>query len=250
MELECKKCKQRKNQSEFYNGVECYSCWETEVDTKKVQELREKLSQYLEIDKGKIKENLTLKQLKEVRKVIKDNYVAGSDSAGSKVSEKGGKELIIALWVTGQKLGVQPFAYLKEIDLKIEKLKPAPEPVPELKTYTHDCPVCGKTFYCELEESDNSEKKANDILDKKVNKHIEKIHEKKKRELPDPDEEEVQDRPQKKASVNQKSEQTNRPSADSSKIPLPLIIIGSLLLIIGLIVLLGYFVGKKTKSSK
>jgi hypothetical protein len=40
---------------------------------------------------------LSLDQLEKVRKIIKDNYVPGSDFIGGKASEAGGKELIKAL---------------------------------------------------------------------------------------------------------------------------------------------------------
>ncbi|WP_147410168.1 hypothetical protein [endosymbiont GvMRE of Glomus versiforme] len=188
LKIRCSKCKEEKYHTEFYDGIECFVCWETGINEAKVQELREQLTQYLDIDKAKLKAGLTLEQLKEVRKIISDNYVVGSDTIGGEASKKGGKELIVALWTSdGSKMGWQPSKCLEKIDLQIKNLKPAPEPQTELKTYTDVCPTCNEMFFCELEEGDTSEKEASNRLSEQINKHIKKVHEeeekkKKKRE--------------------------------------------------------------------
>lgn len=86
-EVKCAKCwkKVEVSKAVFAGKVECYWCWELGINKEKVKELREQLSQYIEIGPNKPKENLTLEQLKEVRQIFSDNYFGDSDERSKEI---------------------------------------------------------------------------------------------------------------------------------------------------------------------
>jgi len=163
--FKCSNCSQKIEASKivvFDGKVECYSCWEKGIDKFKVKELRDKLIPYLEIDRS---------ELKKTRKIIEENYFGENDERSKEI-------LMVLSWISEDKRGISPSAYLKKIDLEIKKLEPTPEPEPQLKKYTQKCPNCEKTFSCEVEESDTSEKEANANLSEQIGKHVKEVHEK------------------------------------------------------------------------
>src|SRR3954470_9543548 len=69
--LKCQACKTNEMSVETTksDGSKIYVCQECDTKLKKIQTLRSQLSQYLEIDNGKVKDNLSLGQLKQVEQI-------------------------------------------------------------------------------------------------------------------------------------------------------------------------------------
>jgi len=250
--VECTKCKFKVECTEIVvwnNKIECYECWEFLISKKRVKELREQLSQYIEIDKDKNepKEGLTLSQLEEVKQIFKDNYFGESEDRS--------KVIFNALVWKGRNNHVgHPLECLKKIDAKIKELTEPPAPRPKLpEIYTLNCPFCNKKFSCELERGidalSGKWREAKDELNEKRVKHIREVH-------GEGGGERESDSNDNNSEDNQKIElqtdslpKSNLPNSTENKPPWPLIITGVLLA--GVLLIGGIFLVKhKSKSQK
>jgi hypothetical protein len=119
--LKCQKCKTNEMSIEASqsDGSKIYVCQECDTKLKKIQTLRNQLSQYLEIDNVKLKDNLSLGQLKQVEQILKSNLV---QEKGSLVASA---ELNEALLSSSKKQGRLATCYLTEIQQKIKDLEGA-----------------------------------------------------------------------------------------------------------------------------
>jgi len=248
--VECSKCKQEVEITEIVvwdNKIECYKCWEFLINKGKVEELREQLSQYIEIDENEPKESLTLSQLKEVKQIFKDNYFGESDNRS--------KEIFNALVWKGRNTRPGNFPLykcLEKIDQEIkwlERTSGSREP-DEPEIYTLNCPFCNKKFSCELEESGDifsgKWREVKEELNEKKVKHIREVHGEGERE---------NDSNNNNSESNQKTElRTNSPPKSNlpnstNEPPWPLIITGVLL--VGALLIGGIFLVKhKSKNQK